>query len=116
MDIELPEEQRAFFSPARRSALSEQAESAVRRTNARECARQAAQKLADMEPSASAFPANDRGPCGLPTDSVLVTRAASRPKPGDMTHACDLTPIHPLVNHAPGDGEKRFLPGRIRNS
>lgn len=115
MDFKLTEGQQIFFDSVRKFALSELAEGAAQRAQAREYPWDVAQRCADMGLLGIAFPEADGGAGGSLVDSVLAIRAVAEvcPKSGDVIQACNFGPIRTFVEYATPEQKRRFLPALL---
>ncbi|MFC0216932.1 hypothetical protein FHS82_002766 [Pseudochelatococcus lubricantis] len=115
MDFKLTEGQQIFFDSVRKFALSELAEGASQRAQAREYPWDVAQRCADMGLLGIAFPEADGGAGGSLVDSVLAIRAVAEvcPKSGDVIQACNFGPIRTFVEYATPEQKRRFLPALL---
>lgn len=115
MDFKLTEGQQIFFDSVRKFALSELAEGAAQRAQAREYPWDVAQRCADMGLLGIAFPEVDGGAGGSLVDSVLAIRAVAEvcPKSGDVIQACNFGPIRTFVEYATPEQKRRFLPALL---
>lgn len=115
MDFKLTEEQQIFFDSVHRFALSELAEGAAERANAKEYPWDVAQQFAEMGLLGITFPESDGGMGGSLVDAVLAIRAVAEvcPKSGDVVQACNFGPIRTFVEYATPEQKKRFLPALL---
>jgi len=106
MDFKLTQEQQIFYDSIRKFALSELAEGAIARANAKEYPWDVARKFAGMGLLGIAFPEKDGGAGGSLVDSVLAIRAVAEvcPKSGNCG------PIRTFVEYATAEQKARFLP------
>ncbi|HEV2570227.1 acyl-CoA dehydrogenase [Methylocella sp. CPCC 101449] len=112
MDFKLTQEQQIFYDSIRKFALSELAEGAIARANAKEYPWDVARKFAGMGLLGIAFPEKDGGAGGSLVDSVLAIRAVAEvcPKSGDVIQAGNFGPIRTFVEYATAEQKARFLP------
>ena len=112
MDFKLTQEQQIFYDSIRKFALSELAEGAIARANAKEYPWDVARKFAGMGLLGIAFPEKDGGAGGSLVDSVLAIRAVAEvcPKSGDVIQAGNCGPIRTFVEYATAEQKARFLP------